>query len=226
MRNFYAIVCFTLCLFVTVTIVIEFYKGASIRSRNSGENFALALMNLTLKNKRRYGGYIVHFAVVLMFVGLAGNAFNREMTQQMVAGDEMRIGSYSLKMVDYKEGETANYQYGAVTLQAFRNGELVRTMNPQKRVYNTGEGQSTTEVALYSTPREDLYVVYAGPSNDGTRHEITAHVNPLVWWVWAGAGLMVLGTLVTLLPDRKSGSSTMPLALGEAATLESAGKAR
>ena len=119
--------------------------------------------------------------------------------------------------------ENIFYMFEEPTL--FRNGKLVRTMRPEKRVYNTGEGQSTTEVALYSTPREDLYVVYAGLSNDGARHEITAHLNPLVWWVWAGAGLMVLGTIVTLLPGSKSASS-MPLALGEAATLESTARVK
>jgi cytochrome c-type biogenesis protein CcmF len=95
-------------------------------------------------------------------------------------------------------------------------------MHPQKRVYKSGEGQSTTEVALYSTPKEDLYVVYAGPSNDGVRQEITAHLNPLVWWVWFGAGIMVLGTLVTLLPDRRGAFATAPLLLGDAAKVETA----
>ncbi len=219
MRNPYALVSFTLCMFVTGTIVQEFYSGARVRARNSGESFARALVNLTLRNKRRYGGYIVHFAIVLIFIGLTGNAFNREASMQMVRGDELRIGSYALKMTDYREGQNANYQYGTVTLEASKNGKHVRTMHPEKRMYTTGEGQSSTEVALYSTPREDLYVIFAGMSNDGQRYEVTAHVNPLVWWVWAGAGLMFLGTLITLLPDRRAGFAAA-LTMGEAASLE------
>jgi cytochrome c-type biogenesis protein CcmF len=225
MRNAYAITSFTLCLFVFATIVQEFYKGGSVRAKNSGENFALALVHLTLKNKRRYGGYIVHFAIVLIFIGLTGNAFNREGTKQMVPGDELKIGAYTLRMSDFREDENANYQSGVVTLQAFRDGKLVRTMHPEKRVYKSGEGQSTTEVALYSTPREDLYVVFAGMSNDGQRYEITAHVNPLVWWVWAGAGLMFLGTLITLLPDRRFGFTEAALTVDEAAAVENTVKA-
>ncbi len=224
MRNPYAVMSFTLCMFVTGTIVQEFYKGARVRAKNSGENFARALLNLTLKNKRRYGGYIVHFAIVLIFIGLTGNAFNREATMQMARGDELKIGSYTLKMTDYREGETANYQYGTVTLEASKNGKLMRTMRPEKRMYTTGEGQSSTEVALYSTPREDLYVIFAGMSNDGRRYEVTAHVNPLVWWVWAGAGLMFLGTLVTLLPDRRLGFASAGLTMGEAAAVEDTAK--
>jgi cytochrome c-type biogenesis protein CcmF len=208
MRSIYSVISFTLCAFVTVTIAEEFYKAARIRAKNSGENFLLAVTNLTLKNKRRYGGYVVHFAMVLIFVGLTGNAFNRESSQQMLPGDEMKIGHYTLRMVNYREGDNPNYQYGIVTIQAFRDGKLIRTMRPEKRAYKAGEGQATTEVALHSTPLEDLYIVYAGMSNDGQRYEIKAFVNPLVFWVWFGAAVMVFGTLITLLPDRKGAFMT------------------
>ncbi len=201
MRDFYAIACFTLSAFVVVTIVEEFYKAARIRGKNTGDNFFAALVGLTLKNKRRYGGYIVHLSVVLIFVGIAGNAFNREATRAMVAGDELEIGSYTLRMAGYEEGETPNYSYGRVALEAFKNGKLIRVMKPEKRFYKAGDGQSTTEVELYSTPREDLYVIFAGISGNQQSYEITVHVNPLVWWVWFGTGIMFFGTLITLLPD-------------------------
>jgi cytochrome c-type biogenesis protein CcmF len=226
MRSFYVLVSFTLSMFVLVTIVQEFWKGTRVRVRKTGENFALAMLNLTLKNKRRYGGYIVHLAVVLMFIGLTGNAFNRETSQAMVPGDEMQIGRYTLKMTDYHEGETANYQYGRATLEVYSGGKLIRTMQPEKRFYKASEGQSTTEVALYSKPLEDLYVVLAGPSNDGKRYEITAHVNPLVWWVWFGAAVMVAGTLITLLPDKRTSFATAQLTIAEAAEIEMGVKAR
>jgi cytochrome c-type biogenesis protein CcmF len=220
MRNFYAVMSFTLCMFVLVTIVQEFYKGASVRARNSGEKFMMAMVNLTLKNKRRYGGYIVHLAIVVIFVGLTGNAFNREMTQPMVAGDELKIGRYTLKMTDYREGDTPNYTYGVVTLQASRDGKLIRTMNPEKRQYKSGDQQTTTEVQLYSTPMEDLYVVFAGISNDGNRYEITTHLNPLVWWVWFGAAIMFFGTVITLLPDRKGAFAVPQLSLRDTNLIE------
>ncbi len=215
MRNFYAVVCLTLCVFVFVTIVEEFYKGTKIRVQSRGESFFTALANLTLKNKRRYGGYIVHFAVVLIFVGLAGNAFNRETTQQLSTGQEMRIGDYSLKMAGFRQGVTANYQYGQVTLDAYKNGNLVQTLRPEQRIFNTGERQTTTTVALYSTPVEDLYVVFAGISEDGLVCQIKAYVNPLVFWIWFGAAVMLFGSIITLLPDttsRQSPVASRPLA--------------
>src|SRR5262249_10855466 len=110
LRSFYAAVSFTLCVFVFSTIFQEFYKGARVRARNTGERFLAALTNLTLKNKRRYGGYIVHFAIVVIFVGLTGNAFNIEAKKQLKRGEEMQVGRYTLRLTDYQEGDTPNYQ--------------------------------------------------------------------------------------------------------------------
>ena len=203
MRHFYAIVCLTLSCFVLVTIIEEFLKGSLIRVRSKGENFLAAVVNLTRKNKRRYGGYIVHFSIVLMFIGFAGNAFNRETTRRLEKGQEFGIGDYSLKMTGYQEGQTPNYEYGKVVLDVFKNGREVRTMKPEMRVFKTGSRQTTTTVALYSTPKEDLYVVYAGMSNDGSTFEIKAYVNPLVFWIWVGAAIMILGTVITLLPGQQ-----------------------
>lgn len=204
MRNFYTVVCLILSAFVLATVLEEFYKGARLRVKNRREVFPVAVANLVLKNKRRYGGYIVHLSIVAMFVGLSGNAFNREVTRQLTIGDEMQVGDYSLKLSGFNEGETPNYQYGRLTVEAYRNGRLVRTMKPEKRIYKTGQQQSTTTVALYSTPKEDLYLIFAGISDDGSKYEITARVNPLVFWIWFGAAVMVLGAVITLLPSRPS----------------------
>jgi cytochrome c-type biogenesis protein CcmF len=204
----------------------EFYKATRIRAKSNRENFLVALVGLTLKNKRRYGGYVVHFGIVLIFIGLTGNAFNREVDQALAVGEEMEIGDYTLKMTDYKEGETPTYLYGMPVLEAYKNGKLLRTMKPEKRFYKTAEQQSTTEVSLYSTPKEDLYTVYIGRSADNRRFEIKAHVNPLVWWIWFGSAVMVFGTFITLLPDRKGAFTTPQLSLGRNAALEESLKAR
>jgi cytochrome c-type biogenesis protein CcmF len=198
-----SLVCLTLCAFVAATIIEEFYKGARIRGKTRGENFLAALANLTLKNKRRYGGYIVHLAMVLMFMGFAGNAFNRQSTKRLATGEEMSIGDYSLKMTGYHEGQTPNYQFGQVALQVFKNGKLVGIMKPERRFYKAGEQQSTTTVALKSTPKEDLYVVFAGMSEE-SKAEIAVHLNPLVFWIWFGSAIMVLGAIITLIPEKLS----------------------
>lgn len=204
MRNFYTIVCLSLCAFVTATIIEEFHKAARIRVQGRGESYAAALIKLTLKNKRRYGGYIVHLAIVFIFAGLAGNAFNRETTRQLAAGEEMKIGDYTIRMTDFREGETAAYQFGRLILEIYKNGRLVRTLQPEKRFYKAGGQQSTTTVALHSTPKEDLYVVFTGMSGD-SRYEVSAHLNPLVFWIWFGSAVLIAGGIITLLPDKQSG---------------------
>jgi len=214
LRDVYTVVCLALCVFVTVTIVEEYYKATMLRVRSKGENFLAAITRLTLKNKRRYGGYIVHFGIVLAFIGLAGNVFNREVDQTMTIGSELKIGDYTLKLRDFEEGETANYIHGITLLDAYKDGKFLRTMRPEKRQYKTGDQQATTTVALRSTPKEDLYIVFNGMSNDGRGFEIKAHVNPLVFWLWLGWAVMVFGTLVTLLPDRKGAFATQQLTTG------------
>jgi len=207
MRNLYTTVCLTLCTFVLVTIVEEFYRGAAVRRKSKGEGWSVALANLILRNKRRYGGYVVHLSMVVIFAGLSGNAFNRQSTRQLGVGEEMTIGEYTLRVTGLDEGDTVTYHYGRVVVQAFKNGKFVRNLKPEKRIFESGEQQSTTTVALYSTPKEDLYVVFVGLSDDGSKYEIMAHLNPLVFWVWLGAAIMVCGGIITLLPDRMAQST-------------------
>jgi cytochrome c-type biogenesis protein CcmF len=204
-RNFYALVCLALCAFVIATIVEEFYKGARVRMKTRGENLLAAAANLTWKNKRRYGGYIIHLSIALMFLGFAGNAFNRETTERVATGQEINVGGYTLKMTGYQEGETPTYQYGRAIVEAYRNDRLVRTLKPERRIFKGENPQATTIVALHSTPKEDLYVVFAGMTED-SKAEIAAHVNPLVFWIWFGAAVMVLGSIITLMPDKAVGS--------------------
>jgi cytochrome c-type biogenesis protein CcmF len=204
MRKFYALTCLVLCAFVLTTIIEEFYKGVRLRVRRKNEIAHVALWNLILKNRRRYGGYSVHLAIVFIFVGLSGNAFNQEATQQLATGQEMHIGDYVLKMAGYRQGQTSNYQYGRVVVDAYRNGKQIAILKPEKRFYQDS-GQATTTVALHSMAKEDLYVVFTGMS-DAAKCEIQAHVNPLVFWIWFGSVILFLGGILALLPD-KSGRS-------------------
>jgi cytochrome c-type biogenesis protein CcmF len=202
MRNFYSLVCMMLCVFVAVTIVEEFYKGSRIRVKTRGENLLSAAVTLTLKNKRRYGGYIIHLSIALMFLGFAGNAFNQQSTKRIAAGEEMSVGDYTLKMAGYREGQTPSYRYGQAILQVFKHGRPIGTLKPEQRTYKTGNQQTTTSIALQSTPKEDLYVVFSG-MHEGSKAEIAAHVNPLVFWIWLGSIIMVLGSIVALIPERQ-----------------------
>ena len=188
--------CLVLCVFVACTILAEFHRGALAR-RRQGESYAQALWILTFRNTRRYGGYVVHMGMVFLFVGFAGAGFNREVQKEMVKGDKVEIGGYSLKLQDIKETENANFVSEVGIIKVYRNGKEIKTLKPERRFYRASE-QATTEVALRSTLKEDLYVVLAGFNPEGTRAIIHVFLNPLVAWVWLGAFVFMVGTLICL----------------------------
>jgi cytochrome c-type biogenesis protein CcmF len=200
-RNGYSLVCLFLCVFVAATILSEFHRGALARSRQ-GLNYFPALFTLTFKNPRRYGGYIVHLGMVCLFVGFAGSGFNQETQQEMLPGDKLSLGAYTLRLDGIDDSNTVNYEAAVANLSVFQHGRKTAIMHPERRFYKSSE-QATTEVALKSGLKEDLYVVLAGFNPDNNRAIVHVFVNPLVAWVWLGSLVLVLGTLVALIPERR-----------------------
>jgi cytochrome c-type biogenesis protein CcmF len=204
-QHFYAWLAIVMSIFVALTIFREFYKGARARSVGTGENFAEAVMNLTLRNTRRYGGYIVHFAFVLLFIGWAGQAFTTDGSGEMAVGDTLPIREYTLRVDKLGIEDTPNYQSDKATVSLFAYGNKVANLYPERRVYKAGtEPQPTSEVAIYSTMRNDVYVVFAGSTRDGKKAIIQVFYNPLTMWVWIGGVVLVIGTLIALLPNKKT----------------------
>lgn len=200
-RDGYALMAFMLSLFVTVTIVVEFYKGAAARGKSTGEDFFTALMTLTHRNTRRYGGYIIHFGMVLIFMGIAGSAFNKQVKADMAVGEQTTIGSYTLRCDAIQDGDNPNYASQRALISVFRHGVKQNyTLRPEQRFYKAS-GQPTTEVALHSSLVEDLYVVFSGTVNSD-KAIIQAFVNPLVLWIWMGGLVVVLGTIVAMIPSK------------------------
>jgi len=200
-RGLYAWLSLYLCIFVGLTILSEFWRGVRARMRAHGESFHQALSRLVNKNKRRYGGYIVHFGIILIFLGFTGNAFNKETQAHINPGESMTIGAYTLHCDEIEEGETSNFSYLIATITVSKNGKTLQVLRPEKRYYPASE-QGTSEVALRSNLVEDLYVVFAGVAEDN-RAVIQVFLNPLVVWVWIGTIVMVVGTLVAILPNTR-----------------------
>jgi cytochrome c-type biogenesis protein CcmF len=171
--------------------------------RAHGEAFVQALFHLVSKNKRRYGGYIVHFGVVLMFVGFAGAAFNQETSGEMAEGDKVTLGKYTFLCNGIKELDTPNYYFLEAALSVTtQNGKHVTNLYPEKRVYKASE-QASSEVAMRSNLKEDIYAVFAGMSEESNKAVIQFYLNPLVTWLWIGGIVMLAGTLVCIFPDLK-----------------------
>ncbi|HLK33789.1 MAG TPA: cytochrome c-type biogenesis CcmF C-terminal domain-containing protein, partial [Terriglobales bacterium] len=185
---------------VTATIVQEFYKGASVIARKQSTNLISAAWELTMRNTRRYGGYVVHYGVALVMIGLAGSAFNRDKEMEMGYGDHMNVGPYTLTCRSYTQDDKPNYRSEWAILDVTDNGKPLTTMYPERRFYRASQ-QMATMVANRSTLKEDLYVVYEGVNEDTGRPIIKVHLNPLVMWIWIGWLTMVGGTLLCMVPN-------------------------
>jgi cytochrome c-type biogenesis protein CcmF len=203
-RSFWPLLSLALCIFVTLTILQEFHKGAMARVRGLKESYGLAILNLTRRNNRRYGGYVVHFGIVLIFLGVTGQAFTREVRGVVGPGEEFSVGGYRLRVDDITERENANFWAGRLDISVYRNETQVAQIRPEKRFYFASE-QPSSEVAIARWLREDLYVVHAGYNEEQTNAVVQAYLNPLVSWVWIGGFVMILGTLVCLLPPLRRG---------------------
>jgi cytochrome c-type biogenesis protein CcmF len=217
--NFYALVAFALSASVMAAILSEFFRGAGVIARQSGKNLATSMYLLTRRNTRRYGGYLVHIGVVIVVIGLAGAAFNRNTEQELALHDKMSVGPYTLECVGFTQDSNANYNSDYALLDVYRNGKKQFQMAPEKRVYLVSQ-QPQTMVAIHSVPSWDLYVVFEGTNPDTGQPIIKAFLNPLVSWIWAGVALMVVGTFLALIPSLKPAAALprVPAARTENAT--------
>jgi cytochrome c-type biogenesis protein CcmF len=202
-RQFYPVICLILSVFVTLTIGSEFYRGARVISSRDGTNILTAAGELTMRNTRRYGGYIVHLGMVVVFIGITGSAFNQDIQKEMGPGESLSIGPYTILCQDFDQLTNNNYQSERATLEVFRRGKSEMMLYPERRFFLASQVTETI-VANESTPLRDLYVVYAGRSPDTNKPVIHAYLNPLVKWIWFGGIVVVLGTGLAMIPDRRA----------------------
>jgi cytochrome c-type biogenesis protein CcmF len=200
-RHFYGLISFGLCVFVTWTVLAEFYKGSRAISQRMNKNLLASAFELTWRNTRRYGGYMVHLGIVLMFIGFTGSAFNKDATLEVGTGAVSHIGHYELKVADLLQDENDNYAWHRAIIQVSKDGTPIGTMEPERRLYKASK-QPTSEVAIRRRINEDLYLNFAGMSNDNTKAVIQAYIFPLVSCIWIGYWVLFIGTLVCLIPPK------------------------
>jgi cytochrome c-type biogenesis protein CcmF len=217
--NFYALVAFALSAAVFTAIVSEFLRGAAVISKQTRRNLFAATYLLIRRNTRRYGGYIIHIGVVIVIVGLAGAAFNRNTEQELALHDKMSVGPYTLECVGFTQDSNPNYNSDFAKLDVYRDGKVQFQMFPEKRVYLASQ-QPQTMVAIHSVPSWDLYVVFEGTNPDTGQPIIKAFLNPLVTWIWAGVVLLVFGTFVALLPSLTPATAAVRVAVAPAMKAE------
>jgi cytochrome c-type biogenesis protein CcmF len=209
MRNFSVLVAYGLCGFVAATIAQEFYKGVRARRTIHGESVARAFVRLIGRNRRRYGGYIVHAGVVMLFAAFAGLAFKSEYDVTLRTGEAFDVRDpYGHQWRFVSQGvstsDRPDRSVVAVGLETFRDGKRLGITKGEKRTYFDSMRnqlfEPITEVGIRTTPRLDTYVVLAGVRNSDTA-EMRITFNPLVVWVWIGGYIMLIGGLIVMWPQ-------------------------
>ncbi|MBO8168605.1 MAG: heme lyase CcmF/NrfE family subunit [Thermoanaerobacteraceae bacterium] len=208
-RQLYGAVAFAVCAFVILTIVQEFYRGTVVRHRMTGEGYLTALGRLTVRNRRRYGGYIVHLGIVFIVLAVIGSyGYKLEVTKQVKPGETITIGDYTLTyngLMEKREGANAVVY---AEMPVVKGGKHIGTITPEKVFYKNWQ-QPGTEVAIRGTLAEDLYVILATWEWDEKTQSVTSatfkvNVNPLMSWMWIGGYLLVLGTIFAVWPGKGS----------------------
>jgi cytochrome c-type biogenesis protein CcmF len=240
-----SIVNFGLCAFVLASIVQELYRGTVVRRRQTGSDPFTSLLGLVLSKRRKYGGYIVHLGVAVMFVGFGGKAYDRMEDRTIEKPASAAALDKSKPLAEHESavprntrsaftfsGYTFRYENltdtsddlkTAVTAQVsiWQDGDHIGTVYPAKWTYRKGT-EATTEVAIKVRAHEDVYVVLTGYDLESKLGNFRVFVNPLISWVWLGTLLLAFGTLICLIPqglvDRLSGRQ-VKTRLGRAAEL-------
>ncbi len=209
MRDVGPLIAMTLGGFVLGTVVQEFTRGTRARHRQYSEGYLLALARLVGRNRRRYGGYVVHLGMVVLFCAFAGMAFKTETEATLRTGESATLKSpygwtYSFTHLGISQYDQLNRQVTAASIEIKRDGKRIGLLTTEKRQHVDALGRNTfqpsTEVGIHSDAREDIYIVLGGVV-DGTEQAVLRFtINPLVWWVWYGGILLVVGGLIVMWP--------------------------
>jgi cytochrome c-type biogenesis protein CcmF len=186
---------------VVATTVMEFYWGTRARMKATGEPPLGALWSLVDRNKRRYGGFVVHVGVILIIVGITGSSvFKQEATGVLARGESFAIGRFALRFEDVVSHDDPNREFIGARLAVLDGGRQVGSLTPGQNFYKAGQDPSS-EVAIRSTLREDVYTIMTGFDPQAGKVTLKAYVNPLVAWIWIGGGVLIAGSWFAMLPD-------------------------
>ena len=193
--------CFALCAFVLGTLGQEFVRGGLVRREATGTDLLTAMVGLVMRSRRRYGGYVVHAGIVLMFLGFAGSGYKQERQVLLSPGESVEVGRFEVRHNRLSESDDGQKQMITAHMTVLRDGEAAGELYPARWFFRKHETEPTTEVAIRRSISEDLYVTLAtyDVGDQSAAFQIT--VNPLVNWIWLGFALLAFGTGIALLPE-------------------------
>ena len=211
--NWVALVGFFLVAFVIFVTLYDTYRGARARQRAQQENFFTALGRLASRNRRRYGGYLIHISMMLMAIGILGiEVFQTETQGTIAQGESLQLAGYS---VQYKEVASwddlpAGVNHTRAVVDVYKDGRSLGELHPRIDYYPDSQ-QNMTIPGERATMRDDLYVLlvdWQPASANGATFKV--FVNPLVNWLWIGALVFLLGILIAAWPDRDTEAAPAP----------------
>ena len=199
--NTLVLLCMALVVFVTGTIVLDFYRAVRAR-RRTARGWMDAAGGLLLSQNRRYGGFIVHLGILVVALGVAGSqAWSVQTETTLEKGQSVRVAGYSVRFDGLQASEESNHSKvtGAFTVS---NGRPLGVLYPAKKFYP----QEQTPIAGVDYRLgfvEDLYLVLGDFARDGSHATIKVQVNRMVSWLWIGGLVLTLGAALAILPDRR-----------------------
>jgi cytochrome c-type biogenesis protein CcmF len=196
-----AVISFSLCTFVLASIASEFWKGARAIQAKENINLFKSVYELTWRNTRRYGGYLVHMGIVIMFIGFTGSAFNQHETVSIGLNQSLPFAGYDFKLINVNDGDTPNYQFSHASVEVSHHGKVLDTLETEVRSYKASQEQSSI-IGIRRRIPEDVYINYAGLSQDNTKAIFQLYVFPLVTLIWGSFYILLLGTIICLIPGK------------------------
>ncbi|GAB4387640.1 MAG: heme lyase CcmF/NrfE family subunit [Thermodesulfovibrionales bacterium] len=211
-KGFMPMFFFAFSLFVVVSIAREFHMGTRAEMRK-GRGPAGAFLALVTRNRRRYGGFLVHVGIVFMALGLAGYGyFQYKEDYNLKPGQEIEVRDYRLRYLGLQGSKKGTYEAVGAVVEVYGPSGFMGTLRPEKRYYRKAE--PTTEVAIMNNPSEDLYLILGGWTQDMSA-TVTVVVNPLLSWAWVGTGVVIFGTVWAVLPRRRRSEEEVDVAVAD-----------
>lgn len=206
-RDFMPVFFYFFSLFVLVSLAREFYLGTKSGVRHRRLGWLSSFADLVTRNRRRYGGFLVHVGIVFMVIGLAGYGYYQFKEDfNLKPGQEITVDEYKLQYGRLQNSSKKNYEAVRALVNVYDSSGFIRTLVPEKRFYKKAE--PSTEVAIMNNVRKDLYLILSGWTGD-QNISLTVVINPFLSWVWIGTGVVVFGTIWAALPKRRRESETV-----------------
>ncbi len=211
-------ICWALCGFVVGTVAQEYWRGARVRQANTGTDLLTAMIGLVGRNRRRYGGYIVHLGIVLIFLGFAGEGFKLSEQAELKPGQQTAVGVFTVRLDALRVSDDSRKQMVTAHVTVLKDGREFDRMYPAKWFFRKHEDQPTTEVAIRRGFAEDVYLTLVAFELQNQSASMRINVNPLVNWIWVGFGVMAIGIFIALLPEQAFAFAVARVPAGAATT--------